>query len=92
MTKALEKKFEEYHAENPQIYELFKKFSDDVCVSGLTKYSANAIFERIRWYVDIETNGDKFKINNNYRPYYARKLMKDDNKFKGFFEVRELKQ
>lgn len=91
MTLEIQTKFETYNSDNPEIYKLFTKFSGQVMKSGMTKYSANAIFERIRWYVDIETAGDKFKVNNNYRPYYARKLMSENKEFAGFFEIRELK-
>jgi len=92
MTKALEDQFQTYDQENPHIYRLFKRFAREALDRGYKNYSANAIFERIRWYVDVETEGDQFKINNNYRPYYARKLMGEDSVFKDFFRVRELQE
>ena len=92
MTKALEDKFKTYDEANPRIYRLFHRFARETLDRGYKKYSANAIFERIRWYVNIETTGDSFKINNNYRPYYARKLMGDRQEFSSFFRVRELQE
>ena len=32
-----------------------------------------------------------FKIDNNFAPDYARKMMAENESFKGFFRVRELK-
>jgi hypothetical protein len=90
MSKILEGKFEDYHLSNPSVYKLFTQFAKEVKESGFSNYSANSIFERIRWHLDVNTVGDRFKINNNYRPYYARKLMDDDKEFEGFFRVREL--
>lgn len=92
MTKVLEEKFETYHKENPRVYELFVRFAKEALNSGYKTFSANAIFERIRWYVSVETVGDSFKLNNNYRPYYARKLMLDQSEFEGFFNTRSLQE
>lgn len=92
MTKVLEEKFETYHKENPQLYKLFERFAREALSSGYKTFSAYAIFERIRWHVAIETVGDPFKLNNNYRPYYARKLMFDQPEFEGFFNTRSLQE
>lgn len=78
-----------YHDENPKIYELFKKYSYQLKLLGKTYYGVGAIFERIRWHVEVETIGDEFKINNNYRSCYARLLMIEDSNFEGFFQLRK---
>ena len=90
MARHIEEKFEVYDKENPVVYELFVKFAKEAKSSGRKTFSANAIFERIRWFVDVETSGDSFKVNNNYRPYYARKMMQEFLEFEGFFRTREL--
>lgn len=87
----LEKKFERYHAENPNVYDLFVRYVKEVIAAGHKRYSANAIFERIRWHVMVETRGDKFKLNNNYRAFYARMFMERNPQFEGFFETRKQK-
>lgn len=92
MTKALEEQFQIYHSVNPHVYDLFYKFAKEALNRGYKNYSANAIFERIRWYIDVETEGDQFKVNNNYRPYYARKLMEDEPIFQDFFRIRKLQK
>ena len=73
----LQDKFQQFHDNNPKVWELFKMFSFDVIRSGRKHYSVNAIFERIRWHTDIETKSkDSFKLSNNHRAYHARSLMK----------------
>lgn len=78
----------EYDQINPHVFELFKKYSRIALEAGRDQYSANAIFERIRWHTDIETKGEEFKISNNYRAFYARKLMAEDPAYKGFFVTK----
>lgn len=82
------KKMWAFHQENPHVYELFKRFTLEAIKSGRAHYSVNAIFERIRWYTDIETKNDPFKINNNHRPYYARMFMDQHPEHEGFFRIR----
>ena len=90
MAKHIERKFYEYHKDNPKVYDLFVGFAKEVKAANRDTYSANSIFERIRWHVDIETVGEVFKLNNNYRAYYARKMMNEYPEFKTFFRLREL--
>lgn len=41
--------FEQYHNENPHIWEAFVRFAKEAKQRGFKKYSANGIFELIRW-------------------------------------------
>ena len=71
MSDTLKLQWWAFHNANPHVYELFEKFTFDVIRRGYSNYSANAIFERIRWHTEIETDGE-FKLSNNHRAYYAR--------------------
>ncbi len=82
-------RFTLYHANNAHIYELFKRFAYEVLASGRKRFSVNAIFERLRWHQTFEVKGDSFKLNNSYRSCYARLLIRDDARFKNFFETRK---
>lgn len=84
----ISRKFIQYHNDNPHIYALFVKYAKQAHNAGYMHYSANAIFERIRWHVDVETRGDQFKMNNNYRALYARMAMKDYPELRDFFRTR----
>jgi hypothetical protein len=78
--KKTRKDFERYHSENTKVYQLFCYFADKVRKAGFKKYSAEAIFNQIRWYTDVETqDAEGFKINNDYKPYYSRKYMEEHN-------------
>lgn len=82
------RKFSKYHVENPRVFELFKKYSYQLKNSGVKHYGVGAIMERIRWHIAVETTGDEFKINNNYRSCYARLLITKDPWFETFFKTR----
>ena len=82
--------FEHYHKENPIVWELFQKFTQAVIARGSTHYSSKAIFERIRWHIDIETRGSGVKLNNNFTAYYARMFHLAQPNYDGFFRNRRL--
>lgn len=81
--------FWQYHFDNPKVYELFKKFSIQLKNTGRKHYGVGAVMERIRWHFAVETVGDAFKINNNYRSCYARLLAIEQPEFLDFFETRK---
>lgn len=78
-----------FHRENPKVFELFRKYSEEARKSGHERYGAEAIIQRIRWHTSIETSDvHDFKINNNHHPCYSRLLMLRDPSFVGFFSIR----
>ena len=83
----------EFTEANPDVWRLFCGFTFDLINRGFRNYSANAIFERIRWETDqADTDGKStFKLNNNYRAYYARKFMEYWPEHEGFFRTRKQK-
>ncbi len=87
-TKDFLQEFRAYHTNNPAVYELFEGYALDVIERGRTRFSARTIFERIRWYTNIETTGTCYKINDHWVPFYARLFMKDHPEHKGFFQLR----
>lgn len=86
-----EENFLEFHQANPHVYALFKKYCNAAMKSGRKYYSVSSIFERIRWYQDIETKDDlSFKLNNNHKPYYARLYQSQYPNNRNFFRTREM--
>jgi hypothetical protein len=81
-----------FHKDNPLVWDLFVRFTNEVIARGFKNYSSYAIFERIRWETDIVTasSDDSFKINNNHRPYYPRWYMEAYPEHNGFFRIRKL--
>ena len=78
-----------FHAEHPEVWRLFVRFTFQIIDRGYSNYSVNAIFERIRWEIDAGGDGlAMFKLNNNYRAFYARKFMRQYPQHEGFFRTR----
>jgi len=85
----LREQFERFHADNPDVYELFVKFTRQMMGRGHKHYAVAGIFERIRWEKDIGGDGEtQFKINNNYKPFYSRMYMEEQPWNDGFFRTR----
>lgn len=66
---------EKWMDENPAIYDLFRKFAQQAMQRGC-RFGIALLTERIRWEVAVEWGG-AYKINNNYRAYIARRLVRD---------------
>lgn len=92
MTK-LEADFLNFHKENPDVYDHFKKFTFEKIRFGYKHYSSRAVIHRVRWETDAgdPEKVDGFKINNNHSPYYARMFMWEYPQFAGFFRNRTVK-
>ncbi len=86
---------EDFHRQHPIVWDLFKRFTFEVLRKGFKNYSVNAIFERIRWEQDIMIGANehlkdaRFKLNNNYRAFYARRFMAAYPHHDGFFRTRK---
>jgi hypothetical protein len=88
----LQAEFDRYHQENPKVYEAFKRLTFQLISAGRENFSASAVVERIRWGVSIGEYGpDDFKINNNYRAFYARLFHVEHPQHEGFFRTRKQK-
>lgn len=86
----IDEQAEAFHKKNPNVSILFVRFTNEVINRGFSNYSVNAIFERIRWETDEADHDGKstFKLNNNYRAWYARKFMERYPEHEGFFRTR----
>ena len=84
-------KYETFRAGNPAVEQELLKLSRQLVRRGHKNYSINGLFEIIRWHRALETTGE-YKLNNNYRAYYARDLMEEYPELDGFFRVRSQKE
>jgi hypothetical protein len=80
--------FARFHADNPEVYQLVVRFAKEAISRGRTRIGMALIFERIRWHVQVETFGDEFKLNNNFRAYYARLFSRDYPQHAKLFSMR----
>ena len=87
----LDRKFSEYDRDNPEVYKRLVVLTRQAKARGRNKIGIGMLFEVIRWEQYLATKGDDYKMNNNYRSRYARKLMIEYPEFEGMFNVRELR-
>lgn len=79
----------EWHRENPEVWRLFCKFTFQLIERGFEHYSAQGVWERIRWETaEASTDGSTWKANNNYCAFYARAFMRKYPQYDGFFRTR----
>jgi hypothetical protein len=81
-------RFAEYHAQNPQVYEVLRRFALEAKAAGRERLSINMLHERARWFTTVEEIGGDYKLNNNWRPFYSRLLMTNEPSLAGFFQIR----
>ena len=91
--------FEQFHRDNPRVYELFKQYTRAIVMVGRArgmkdkkiKTSAKLIINRIRWEVYMETLTDDFKINDAFTSRYARLFITEHPEWGHLFELREIR-
>lgn len=87
----IQDKFLKFHSDNPNVYNLLVQFANEVKDAGHNTYSIKALFEVVRWHINVKTKSDDiFKLNNNYHSRYARLIEENESNLSGFFKKREL--
>ncbi len=82
-------KFEKYHRENPAVYRAMVLLCQQwINRTGRRKLGINSLVERVRWEIAIATNDPEFKINNNFAPWYARLIMRQEPELAELFDLR----
>lgn len=84
-----QERFDRFHELNPHVYEALRVLARDLVRAGRQRLGINMLVEVLRWQRMLRTEGDDYKLNNNYAPFYARKLMADDPYLAGVFETRK---
>jgi len=86
----LKSKWWEWHLKNPEVCELFDKFTFHAIKRGHKKMSAWMIINRVRWETSVVTYGNPFKISNDFISMYARYFMHRYPQHKGFFKTKTI--
>jgi len=84
----LARDWREYHANDPEVYRLFIKFTMEAIQHRRKHYSARAIIECIRWETEVR-GGKDFKIPNAHTAFYSRLFMMDVPQHANFFRCAE---
>jgi hypothetical protein len=83
--------FERDMRERPFVYTELVKLAKLAQSRGWKHYGIGSLYEVLRWHRHIEYGPDEdFKLNNNFRSRYARKIMDDNPELRDFFETRKL--
>lgn len=88
--QSLEAQFGAFHAANPQVYQALRALAISMRRRGVRRAGIGQLFEVLRWQYAIQTRGQDFKLNNNYRSFYAR-LLNRDPELHDMFETRTLR-
>lgn len=89
MADLIERKFYEFHANNPWVYAKLREMALKLKRSGRTTYGIAVLFEVLRYEYAIHTiSDDGLKLNNNYRALYSRMLAQNEPELREFFRMR----
>jgi hypothetical protein len=81
--------FEAFHRENPHVYEVLVMLTRQwVNGTGRPRIGIGALYERARWELAITTNDPDYRLNNNFRAFYARLIMYLNPELGHVFSVR----
>jgi hypothetical protein len=84
----LTERFNNFHANNPQVYDEFKRVTLVAIERGFSKIGGDFIANIIRWESRVPSEGDRFKINNDFTAFYCRMFEKEYPLLKGTFRLR----
>lgn len=89
-TESIADRFAEFHAKSPEVYSTLVALARQwVARTGRRRLGIATLFERARWELAISTSDPDFKLNNSYRAYYARLIMRAEPDLADLFATRE---
>jgi hypothetical protein len=88
----MSEKFVVFHLNNPRVFKELEAMTEQMMARGRSRIGIAMLFEVLRWNFYMGTNdpNSEFKLNNNYRSFYARLLMDLHPEWGQVFELREL--
>ena len=88
---SIDERFAVWHQANPNVYRALERLTEQHVARGRTHLSIGMFVEVLRNEHDLNTTGDRFKINADYRALYSRLLMARHPEWDGLFATRERK-
>lgn len=82
-------RFHAFHTGNPHVYEVLVAKAREWAAAGNGKLGMSLLFGMVRWVLALETQGDPYRINDHYIPFYARLIMQQEPDLRGIFNLRE---
>lgn len=79
----------EFHERNPRVYALLVHYAREAVRRGRSRVGIELLWNRMRWdYTVITDHGSDFKLNQNYKAWYARRIMENEPDLADIFETR----
>lgn len=83
--------FKMFDKKNPHIYEIFKQEVDKAIAGGEPIISSKKIISTIRSWINVQTDGANFKIDDAFVPHFPRKLVDLQPEYRTYFKFRKLR-
>jgi hypothetical protein len=87
----IQAQFEAFHRLNPWVLRALEALTADYLKRGAHRVGIGMLFEVLRWRYATATEGDEFRLNNNFRSRYVRLLIECHPEWGPAFEVRALR-
>jgi hypothetical protein len=81
----------EFDREHPEVYRELVRLTKMWRKAGNDRIGIATLWERLRWESHFKKRAPGYKLNNNYKAYYARKIMLLNPSLEGVFETRKLR-
>lgn len=89
--RTIDEVFAAFHQANPHVYTEIERRALALQRVGAVRVGIGAIVEAMRYDYALRTEGDDYKLNNNFRSRYARLLVADHPELRDVVELRELR-
>lgn len=83
--------FREFDGRNPQVYAELVRLARGWAQRRGGTLGIGMLWEVMRWNLTLQmrtTTDEPFKLNNNHRSFYARKIMRHEHDLDGVFGIR----
>jgi hypothetical protein len=84
----LHERWQAFHERNPAVFAAFERLALEALQRGRARIGAKALWERMRWDLDLELGDAAPKLNNDHVALYAREFARRHPEHAGAFEFR----
>jgi hypothetical protein len=87
----IQEQFDEFHADNPHVYNILVSKARFFVAQGYNYLTIALLYETVRCDPSVLVSGKgHYKLCNDYRAHYARKIMAENLDLQGIFRLRQL--
>ena len=80
--------WERFHAANPHVFDLFERFALEAAAKGAGRIGGRLIWERLRWELQVETQGEDWRLNDHHVPFCCRLFISRHPEHRRLFQLR----